>query len=426
MQSARPFKRARNDSDASSAAGATAGSYAAPRLDESSSASSELPTEAAVKQYVSSVPVWRLPVAGPKAATAQKGLHWTLPRGASWPEVPRPRCAPGKRSTVPTVSKGICERCGLTNITAADIEVHLQTSLDESKQQKRQRQEENKARQKSDKPAPKLPVIIQGCDGSLAAIRASMDGATGIKRDDFRTPKGGDKFGDVLPPPAPGQPDGYFVVRASFPIERLRNLYWLYAVIPQRATLATLDDLLRWAWVDCCSHLSSFRLANATSGLPQFFREAPPASFLLEDSGFALFTDERARLDIVFAALAAAIPGRESYSIEPPIPHLIYYYDFGTITELMIEVVGRIDSPDYVPRGAAEIIAHNLAAAEECEMCRKATATHCYNDPKAARDSASVCQRCIESKCTKINPECVIILSTSPRMGSCRYIDAGL
>src|SRR5579884_2314081 len=36
--------------------------------------------------------------------------------------------------------------------------------------------------------------------------------------------------------------------------------YWMYIEIEASESLATLDSLLRYAWVECCDHLSAFRI----------------------------------------------------------------------------------------------------------------------------------------------------------------------
>src|SRR5690348_10455521 len=36
--------------------------------------------------------------------------------------------------------------------------------------------------------------------------------------------------------------------------------YWMYLEIVASEPLATLDSLLRYVWVECCNHLSSFKI----------------------------------------------------------------------------------------------------------------------------------------------------------------------
>jgi hypothetical protein len=39
--------------------------------------------------------------------------------------------------------------------------------------------------------------------------------------------------------------------------------YWLYVEMPATATLRDLDQFLRHIWLECCDHLSAFKIAGA-------------------------------------------------------------------------------------------------------------------------------------------------------------------
>ncbi len=49
-------------------------------------------------------------------------------------------------------------------------------------------------------------------------------------------------------------------------------MYWMYLEMPAKATLLALDDFLRAIWVECCDHLSEFRIGKVsyTSSQPDF------------------------------------------------------------------------------------------------------------------------------------------------------------
>ncbi len=38
--------------------------------------------------------------------------------------------------------------------------------------------------------------------------------------------------------------------------------YWLYVEMPATATLRNLDQFLRHIWLECCDHLSAFKIAG--------------------------------------------------------------------------------------------------------------------------------------------------------------------
>src|SRR5258706_9202715 len=42
------------------------------------------------------------------------------------------------------------------------------------------------------------------------------------------------------------------------------RMYWMHLEVPARVTLAVLDQFLRNIWVECCGHLSAFKMGNVT------------------------------------------------------------------------------------------------------------------------------------------------------------------
>src|SRR5881275_461503 len=41
-------------------------------------------------------------------------------------------------------------------------------------------------------------------------------------------------------------------------------MYWMHLEMPADATLADLDDFLRDTWLECCDHLSAFRIGKVS------------------------------------------------------------------------------------------------------------------------------------------------------------------
>lgn len=46
-------------------------------------------------------------------------------------------------------------------------------------------------------------------------------------------------------------------------------MYWMYLEMPAKATLVDLDDFLRAIWVECCDHLSEFKIGKISFSSPQ-------------------------------------------------------------------------------------------------------------------------------------------------------------
>ncbi|RME85072.1 MAG: hypothetical protein D6775_03810 [Caldilineae bacterium] len=87
--------------------------------------------------------------------------------------------------------------------------------------------------------------------------------------------------------------------------------YWLHLEMQGDATLDDLDHYLRAIWLECCDHLSAFRIGDVF-----YFSYPPPGGW----------GQER---DMNVRARRILSPGME----------FNYEYDFGTTTELIIKVL---------------------------------------------------------------------------------------
>src|SRR6266571_9139843 len=69
---------------------------------------------------------------------------------------------------------------------------------------------------------------------------------------------------------------------------RYLPMYWMHLEMPADATLADLDDFLRATWLECCGHLSAFRIGKV-SYLSQtqdmYYEIVDPNSTAGEESG---------------------------------------------------------------------------------------------------------------------------------------------
>lgn len=151
--------------------------------------------------------------------------------------------------------------------------------------------------------------------------------------------------------------------------------YWIYVEACEEAALRQVDALLRRVWLECCGHMSVFRVGRA----------------------------EPAMNSKVGAAFAT---GRR----------FEYDYDFGTTTTLTGTVLGgRAGSPG---RDAVRLLARNNPLPWHCAAC-KALATvvcaFCIGD----EDSLFCDAHAGKHPCAA--DEAFLPVVNSPRMGMCGY-----
>ncbi|MCI0477314.1 MAG: plasmid pRiA4b ORF-3 family protein, partial [Anaerolineales bacterium] len=164
--------------------------------------------------------------------------------------------------------------------------------------------------------------------------------------------------------------------------------YWLHVEAPANASLQTLDRFLRDIWLECCGHLSMFTIAG------QVYDVAPePDPFSgRKPKGMS------AKLGDVLA------PGLK----------FTHEYDFGTTTELALQVVG--ERPGVLKSIA--ILARNDPPAIPCAQCGKPATQVCsmcvYQGPQAW-----LCEEhAAEHECGE---DYFLPVVNSPRVGMCGY-----
>ncbi|MCL1995609.1 MAG: plasmid pRiA4b ORF-3 family protein [Defluviitaleaceae bacterium] len=143
--------------------------------------------------------------------------------------------------------------------------------------------------------------------------------------------------------------------------------YWLFFSVPLSATLASIDDFLREIWCECCGHLSGFRMGSKRYG------NSRKISFI--DVG----------------------------------DKLLYEYDFGSTTEIIVTVVSEI----LRPKQGEEVIllARNEPMHFSCATC-KAPAVHVN-----VWENKLFCEPCTPD----LDDGGFLPITNSPRMGECGY-----
>jgi hypothetical protein len=213
-------------------------------------------------------------------------------------------------------------------------------------------------------------------------------------------------------------------------------MYWLHLEMPASARLADLDNFLRGIWLECCGHLSAFRIGNGSY------------SWNVEE------TDDAAldRLDEMLAQASAAygdptMPPRTASVNDlryfqrvgklPPFPlgrskvrsmapelgkvlqvgqKFTHEYDFGSTTELELKVVAEREGRVKKGKQLVEVLARNLPPTEPCTDCGKpAKYLSVVNDH-------AWCTTCAEEHKGDYEFETSIRVVNSPRMGVCGYV----
>jgi hypothetical protein len=170
--------------------------------------------------------------------------------------------------------------------------------------------------------------------------------------------------------------------------------YWLHLEMRGDASLEDLDGYLRAIWLECCGHLSCFRIG------PTFYTQ------IFED-GFGI--GDEAPMDIQVGKVFR--PGMT-------IP---YEYDFGSTTELKIDIIDeRAGSP--LSPNPIYLMARNDMKPVSCMECDLPAQYICMECLYTREDGA--CELCEEHA---EEHECddyggLFPLVNSPRLGVCGYV----
>jgi hypothetical protein len=166
---------------------------------------------------------------------------------------------------------------------------------------------------------------------------------------------------------------------------------WLHLEAPADATLGDLDAFLRRTWLECCGHLSAFRLGGRS------FSSA---------AGWGWGEDEA--MDVRLGELLA--PGVT----------LAYEYDFGTATDLVVKIVGQREGP--ASGRAITLLAGNHPPAIPCEGCARAAARVCSQC--VFEGGGWLCAACARKHAC--GRDMLLPVVNSPRVGMCGYTGPGL
>ena len=166
--------------------------------------------------------------------------------------------------------------------------------------------------------------------------------------------------------------------------------YWLVIEVKDTAFLKDIDNFLRDIWLECCGHLSAFEINGVSY---ESFPDPDP------------------------------FWGREAKSMNCRLKTVLqkgmrigYEYDFGSTTELMIEVKDYRFGNDGKEK--LKILSRNNAVTYMCGRCGKREAVY-INSYQMYGENPFWCKEC--SKQVEPEENYLLNVCNSPRMGVCAY-----
>jgi hypothetical protein len=163
------------------------------------------------------------------------------------------------------------------------------------------------------------------------------------------------------------------------------TMYWMHLDVPGEFTLRDLDQFLRDVWLECCGHLSVFRISGA-------------------DYQFHVF--ERGQRNMNAKLRDILQPGMQ----------FGHEYDFGTTTELTLKVIGVREG--QATGNVLQIMAQNEPPSIQCDFCEEQATELCvqcvYDDQGLVCEKHKNMHPCGEE-------EMLLPLVNSPRAGECGY-----
>ncbi len=186
--------------------------------------------------------------------------------------------------------------------------------------------------------------------------------------------------------------EGYFLLEIAGEYE---EDYWLIVEVSENARLSDLDQFLRDIWLECCGHLSEFKI-----GRVYYENDTEDVDFLPPN---CTASSMDVKLRDVFRTKKKAE----------------YNYDFGTTTELEIKV------KDYRRGGrpgkrVPVILSRNKPPVFMCDICGKNEAKFVRANFRHYGTVRYLCWKCTY-KAKAEDVEMLLPVCNSPRMGECAY-----
>jgi hypothetical protein len=150
--------------------------------------------------------------------------------------------------------------------------------------------------------------------------------------------------------------------------------YWMHLKMSSHARFEDLDNFLRDIWLECCGHMSAFRIGR------EEVKKGKKLEYVLR-------------------------PGMQ----------LIHEYDFGSTTELTLKVVSEFEGT--MKTGEVEILARNDPPQIKCSHCDNLATRICTEC--IYEDAGWLCNDCAEDH--ECGEDMLLPVVNSPRTGVCGY-----
>jgi len=181
--------------------------------------------------------------------------------------------------------------------------------------------------------------------------------------------------------------------------------YFLSLWIDGEATLKNIDTFLRDIWLECCGHMSAFRIAGQRN----------------QGYGINSFLNAKMFLDVPtgeFGELSMKLKAKQLFS---PDRKLDYEYDFGSTTDLRLTVIDEYPVKAQKP---VVLLSRNEPLEWLCDMCGKERATQICSIHIYEGGESMFCKKCAKKhakECEDFADYAAMPIVNSPRMGVCAY-----
>ena len=188
--------------------------------------------------------------------------------------------------------------------------------------------------------------------------------------------------------------------------------YFLHLWIDGNTTFGEVDAYLRAIWLECCGHMSAFRIPSNASY---------SGGFDVMDAYDYLDAGNEDKYNEIMAKATGQIPMKEKFNSCAKKSLVIEYeYDFGSSTELELTIV---DEYPFTGLQSIILLSRNEPMQLPCSACGKNEAKEIC--PVCSWDEeASFCEKCAEKHAKKCEDfeDCAMPIVNSPRCGVCGYM----
>jgi len=161
--------------------------------------------------------------------------------------------------------------------------------------------------------------------------------------------------------------------------------YWMHLAVPANTKLQTLDQFFRDIWLECCGHLSAFKI----NGIQ--YSVSPMEEY--DEIGMTKKIGDILEPGIIFQ----------------------HEYDFGSTTVLDLKIISEFEA--NIKDMSIKILARNDAPEIRCDKCGKMATQVCTQC--IYEGEGWLCDDCAEDH--ECGEEMMLPVVNSPRVGVCGY-----